>query len=174
MNPCIEEQNRGFAETFGHAADEHDQNQCVSLAHTLKGSAANIGAIALADAASSLEAESRQNADDCKAILGHLMTQLDLVFSEIARFLAQHAEQAEPGSPAGVRQADGAPELDFSHLATLIRNCDAGSIEECESLLARVSEEKSRAALMQIRAAVEQFDFDSAGSLLDSLKAALP
>ena len=79
-------------------------------------------------------------------------------------------EQADSGAPAGVQQGNGASELDFSHLATLIRNCDAGSIEECEFLLARASDEKSKAAILQIRAEIEQFDFDLAGSAIGSLQ----
>ena len=88
----FQELNSGFADTFGNAAAEHDQEKCISLAHTLKGSAANIGAIELSDAASALEVESRERAGEHQVTLGHVATQLDLVFGEIDRFLAQYAE----------------------------------------------------------------------------------
>ena len=74
-----------FATRYAAAREANDRETATRLAHTLKGAAGTIGAIALAQAASTLQHASSDGSPDIEAILGTVVGELDRVLGGLAQ-----------------------------------------------------------------------------------------
>ena len=88
--------NRNFEASFREAQSRGDQETMIRMAHTVKGSGANIGAQALARSAAELEAlcHAQTDGEEIESALARLVSELNPVFAAIATNRAQMAAEA--------------------------------------------------------------------------------
>ncbi|WP_296288123.1 response regulator [Pseudomonas sp.] len=135
-------------------------------AHSLRGAAANIGALALAKSATALEDACQAQAPEelISRLLFDLQAQLDIVQAGLANRLIQ---PVEPPAVASVTQ-DQASAL-LQQLRSLLENSDT-SAGDLIGRLAGFYHDPSRAELLrQIAEAIESFDYEQALAQLQQL-----
>ncbi len=156
-----------FAAAYRLACANQDLESAERLAHTLKGSAATIGAKSIAIAAGELERVTRARSDSATlaAKLQNLQSELLPVIDGLAVLQ----------TTAGEAPAAAAPEADAAHLAELrirlenmLRDGDAAATEVLAregAVLAALAPDRYR----ELAAAVDAFDFELALDLLREL-----
>jgi PAS domain S-box-containing protein len=161
-----------FAAAFRGARQADDPDAAARLAHTLKGSAGTIGAVAVRHAAERLEQALRQPSPPAEAVLEELVA---AVASSLASVLAglDRCLPAEPpaDSPAGPEAAPPSPELmaRLDPLRALLRESDGRANEALADLAARVSGSAWGPVIERARQAASRYDYDAALAALDDL-----
>ncbi|MBK1619797.1 hypothetical protein CKO42_15365 [Lamprobacter modestohalophilus] len=155
------------------AGGNWEQAQC--LIHRLKGVAGNLGAEALQRACTRLEASAKQRTADPDAQAA-VERELARVLAAIATLPAamptpRAASPATPASPANAMESPQ-PEQVLAELAVLIEDSSfaAGSRLEAERLL--LERAGLRHEAQQLQAALEDFDFETAQTLLEEIRTA--
>lgn len=155
-----------FAAQFEALDDEVDPSAKRRSAHSLRGAAANIGALAVARAAEALEDACRQHlpAQVVAPLLAALQVELDLVLAGLALHLMPPGEPAaEPPCEPG----DG-PTL-LRELAGLLLRSDTAA-EDAIARLGGIYRGRPEAAqLAGVALAIESFDYDLALQRLQEL-----
>jgi PAS domain S-box-containing protein len=160
-----------FRDNFEEARRCDDPDAAARVAHTLRGTAGNIGAKNTAAAATALELACKANADD----------------AEIARLLAA-AEQELAAVLAGLAVLDGAPPAPareatapasaplppqaaamMMQLRTLLADSDTAALEVLGELETLAQGHALARQLRKVSQEIERFDFDAALLALDSL-----
>ncbi|HRK40424.1 MAG TPA: response regulator, partial [Burkholderiaceae bacterium] len=179
----------GFADLFAQALLDADATAPARVAHTLKGTAGNIGARQVQAAAGELEHACLDNAPEAvvQAALAEVLAQLTPVIQGLrvfagdepipsdvatpkaapAAFVAAPASQDAPGPTAATTH----PEWDagLSKLETLLADSDVEAMDVLDELQDMANGHQQRDALKRVARAVEAFDFDAA---LDALQKA--
>ncbi|MCS5690866.1 PAS domain S-box protein [Cyanobium sp. FGCU-6] len=159
-----------FAAAFRSARHADDPDAAARLAHTLKGSAGTIGAVAVRHAAERLEQALRQPSPPGEAELGELVA---AVASSLAPVLAglDRSLPPEPAAdgPAGPEAAPPSPELmtRLDPLRALLRESDGRANEALADLSVRVSGSSWGPVIERARQAASRYDYDAALAALD-------
>ncbi|MFR0692851.1 response regulator [Enterobacterales bacterium AE_CKDN230030158-1A_HGKHYDSX7] len=148
-----------FAAQFRELAGADDPTARCRAAHTLRGAAANIGAMALAGSAATLEQACRTGGpeDQLARHLIDLLAQLDIVQAGLASHPA--LQEAQPGT-GELPEEQAGPLL--RQLETLLENSDT-SAGDLIGRLAGAYQDPTRAGLLrEMAAAIEGFDYERA------------
>jgi CheY-like chemotaxis protein len=162
------ESERNFAVQFDSARSDPDLKAAERLAHTLKGSAGNIGARDVQQAAGELEFACRGGAPEAslQPLVERVVTALDIVIAGLDRLGSKEAEEAAPSS-APTDHGQVMPLL--LQLRKLIEDSDSEASELAETVESRVRGTAAEAQMRGVSAALEAFDFDQALIALDAL-----
>ena len=174
-----------FADDFAAARTQDDHTTMIRLAHTVKGSAASIGAQALADLCAALEAacEPGQPGEDVDTRLQPVLAELRRVHDGLTSLDGAPAGAALPDTisgttpgtaPGNTPTASLTPAL-LAEIDALYALVDSGDTEAevvAQVLLDKVHGTAAEQPLVRIRAALEEFDFDTASALLAELRSA--
>ncbi len=152
---------QGFQKEFEGALRSDDARAPMRSAHTLKGVAGNIGALAVQQEAANLELLCSDHADDAKVqeSLRAVVSKLETVTQAIDKYLSSISEK------------DEMPEsVDFDHemkqLAILVSEFDTEALELVERLTKASLSEKQQVLVSGLIEHLESFDFDGAETLL--------
>jgi len=157
--------NEGFAGHFAAAQADADAGAAIRVAHTLKGTAGNIGARGIAAAAGELEhaCKSGQPAKTIEGLLAKTVAELEPVIRALSNVRAEEAEEKPPAAkadPAEVRKL-------ITTIITLADNGDADAADAVEKLADLVKGTILSPSVDRISGALEDYDFDAA---LDELR----
>ncbi len=151
-----------FKSEFDAALLSDDKRAPMRCAHTLKGVAGNIGALAAQREAANLEVLCSDHADSAKVqeALESLLAELGLVSVAIDHYLESVAIRETPTE-----------ELDFEReleqLGTLVVEFDAEALELVGSMLQGNLTAPQRELLVKVSQRLDDFDFDGAQALLE-------
>ena len=156
-----------FADLFAAARQDADAEAATRAAHTLKGTAGNIGARGVQAAAAELESACKDKAPDDRiaALLEKTLAELAPVIEGL-----QLLEETE-AAPAAKAPALPAAELQarLDKLKALLEESDSEAGDLLADLLEKVAGSRLEKALKPVAAAINDFDFDAA---LEKLAAA--
>lgn len=152
------------------ALAQQDLAEAERIVHTIKGVAANLGAIALADAAACLDAELRH--DSCPpAPLQHFREQLQTAFAQLREALTPPTSETASDATAAGSNSETRPLRDDEHellqrLEACLAACDGEALELIElqrqALIAMIG----APGYEQVRTPLLLFDFASAHTAL--------
>jgi CheY-like chemotaxis protein len=159
-----------FEALFQAALQDADAGAATRVAHTLKGTAGNIGATGVEAAAAELEAAclAGRDAATLDALLARTLAQLAPVIAGIAG-LGGGSRSAGPASgndPAAHPTDPARLRAGLAGLRKLLAESDAAAGEALAELLPLVRGTPLAAPLRKIEAALDAFDFDAALALL--------
>ncbi|MGH6646278.1 response regulator [Aquabacterium sp.] len=157
-----------FGTQFSHALRDQDPEAALRLAHTLKGLAGNIGAMALQHASAELETACQAGTDaSLETALAQTLSALNAVRSDI-RALVQ---------PAQTEAADATPLLrdpviqgQWLKLAQLIDDNDAQAQDLIQDLVEGWPGLSQLSSVRDLSDALSRYDFDAAGSVLKGIR----
>jgi CheY-like chemotaxis protein len=154
-----------FAELFAAAQLDADPEAATRAAHTLKGTAGNIGAKALQGAAAALEhaCAEKANPEVIADLLEKALAELAIVMPGLERIGA-----GAPAAAATPALATADLNAALSKLKTLLEESDSEAGDLLADLLEKLGNTSVGRQLKPVAAAVESFDFDTA---LEHLKA---
>ena len=167
------EQQRDFAAQFTQARAGDDASAAARAAHTLRGTAGNIGARPLAEAATALELACKANAGDTDiaSLLNAVEKQLAPVLAGLDAWAAQRGDDAKAAATSGsAALPPQAAEL-MTRLRTLLSDSDTAALELVEELEALAQGSAHARQLRKVSQEIERFDFDAALIALDALDA---
>jgi two-component system sensor histidine kinase/response regulator len=157
--------NQGFAEQFGAALADPDPTAASRLAHSLKGSAGNIGAFGVAQMAAELErsCHSGVSNEQIQAALAGVEQSLAPVLAALAG-LDDHNPVPEslallPGDELQLR---------LLRLGRLLAESDSEAIEVLQALRALALAPALAERLARVAQQVDRYNFDAALALLES------
>ncbi|MDE2119359.1 MAG: response regulator [Betaproteobacteria bacterium] len=149
---------RMFAQDFGDAASrlaDLDPEQARALVHKVRGSAASLGLVDVAERAASVE---RALARDGAVDLAGLGEALRIACESIAH----HAGPARDGESVGTAQAQATSPVDAQLLERCLAGLDRDNPDALTPLLAELAARLPASALAEITRRVERFDFRGA------------
>ena len=155
-----------FSSTFARALHDADPEAATRLAHTLKGTAGNIGAAAVQSAAGELERGCLRGA--APEELSALTQQLDLVLAPVLAGLRELA--AAPAAAVAVSEP-GQIDAGVSRLRALVEGNDPDAVQLAADIAALGRGSPAGEMLEELARALEAFDFEAATGLLDRLGA---
>jgi two-component system sensor histidine kinase/response regulator len=160
---------RNFVEQFAAARLDADPDAAMRAAHTLKGTAGNIGASAVQTAAETLETACHEHATDAAVDVALRRVEQELA-PVMAGLEAIHAE------PAGKLRSAGSSDVRLlrpllAKLRSLLAESDTDAAEVAEELTALTAGTALAADLQKINGLIGAFDFDAALALLDEVDA---
>jgi CheY-like chemotaxis protein len=154
----------GFAEQFQAALSDPDGSTPERLAHTLRGTAGNIGAKAIAQAAAELEQACKNG--ESRAVLEHLVAQVEqrlqptlAAFSVLPASAPVAVGNAQPAKPEVSKQLNA--------LKALLAESDTAALDALTALRNQALDQALARRLMLVAEQIELFDFDRALELLE-------
>lgn len=146
-----------FAELFASARTDSDPSAATRAAHTLKGTAGNIGAKGLQSAAAALEHACKEGRpqDEIEILLSRTLAELETVMAGLRRMAGGEAPVAPAISDAEVRAALG-------RLAALLEDSDSEASDLLEALLPKLAGAALATALQPVAKAIDDCDLDEA------------
>lgn len=168
---AFQENQGGAGEALEIAIQDQDWVLARRLAHTLKGTAATVGAESLRAAARSLEqALTQAKAEDYQPGLVLVRQELSLALESMASLLAAEALEPEPVLSGVENRAEGLDlPAQLSYLAQLLAANDAQSTRFIQELLQQKHSAEIQAELQGLELLIRRYDFDSAQKLLGAL-----
>ncbi|WP_457425567.1 PAS domain S-box protein [Roseateles sp. P5_E7] len=158
-----------FDEQFAAARSGADPSAAQRLAHTLKGTAGNIGAVELQAAAGRLEAACQPGHEPAEADepLAQVLQALAPVLAGLAAL-----EGDAPAADAAPTNAapDPALQAGLARLSQLVAQGDADAGDLADELLALAAGRPEAQALRRVSKALADFDFDAALAALKQLE----
>ena len=160
----------GFAAAYAAArADASDMLAARRVAHTLRGTAGNIGALGLQAAAAWLEdASGPDPGAAADAALAEVLDQLAPVLASLAEFAVREGGVAAAASPVVVDEARLRQGL--ARLSQLLSEGDIEAVDLAEALLAQAGDGALARTLQRVAKALSDFDFDTAAAALQALE----
>ena len=163
-----------FVERFKSAMIKQDKEEATRFAHTLKGSAGNIGASTLQGYADQLEQMCANDVDS--DALGNLLNQvteeLIIVLTELSGYLAKENNfDNTPATNDFIFTEQFKAQL--AELLELIENFETESIELAEDLLNQLKGTKQEAVFIKIYQQIEGYEFTEAETALGEFIAVL-
>jgi HPt (histidine-containing phosphotransfer) domain-containing protein len=161
-----------FAELFAAAKVDPDPEATTRAAHTLKGTAGNIGAKALQAAAGELEHACKDGkaAGEIDALFQKALAELELIMPGLE---SVGREPAVPVKVGAGNTAPSMPEAEFKaaldKLKGLLEDSDSEAGDLLSDLLDKLGIAPLAAQLKPVAAAIENFDFDVALDQLNSI-----
>ncbi|MEW6164243.1 MAG: PAS domain S-box protein [Pseudomonadota bacterium] len=156
----------GFGEQFARARQDADPMAATRCAHTLKGTAGNIGAKGVQEAAQQLElaCKESQSQDVIDALLARTLEALGPVLAGLEKVssggTATESSGAAMADPAQVQAL-------LDRLRVLLADSDTEAGDVIEELMPLVKGTPRAAGLRKVAAAIAEYDFDAA---LDALQ----
>jgi len=164
----FQESQQGFPQAFADALAAGDLTVATRLAHTLRGTAGNIGAMTLSQSAAELEAACKPAGGDIalaplSAAVNH---NLSTVLEGIDRLGATSKSQETPAiaTPPGPRF-----QRRLDELRRLLADSDAAALDALSELEGLVAGSTVAIQLRNIAEKIETFDFDEALALLETV-----
>jgi HPt (histidine-containing phosphotransfer) domain-containing protein len=160
-------------EDFEAARQSDDPTAAARVAHTLRGTAGNVGAKGVAATATALELACKAGAAEAE-----LATLLTAVENELAPVLSGLAAlvnytAAAEHTPAGAIGAVSALPPDaaatLAHLRKLLADSDTAALDVLETLESQATGHPLARQLRKVSQAIERFDFDAALEALDAV-----
>jgi HPt (histidine-containing phosphotransfer) domain-containing protein len=168
-----------FAALFAAALADPDPTAATRAAHTLKGTAGNIGAKGVQAAAAALEHACLQGADAAQTA-PLLQATLDALVPVVQGLRAFAGEKDAAGptasaDSAGVNAPPASPLLgvaaqDLDRLDALLRDSDVEAADLLEVVMEQAKGSAMGFALKRVAKAVEEFDFDAAVAALQQAR----
>ncbi len=162
-----------FRANFDAARRGDDPSAPARVAHTLRGTAGNIGAKQVAAAAAALELACKAGAGDDD--IGHLLDEVEQQLAPVLAGLAALAGGSGAGSAAAAAPASAsaplppqAPAL-LQRLRALLGDSDTAALEVLGELETLADGHPLARQLRKVSQEVERFDFDAALLALDAL-----
>jgi two-component system sensor histidine kinase/response regulator len=158
----------GFAELFRSAQADADPTAATRCAHTLKGTAGNIGARGVQAAAGDLERACKDGApqETVRALLDRTLAELSPVIAALERVSA--GETAPAMAATALDMAKVRPLLD--RLAAQLADADAEASDTAEQLQTLAQGAPLAKTLQKVVAAIAEYDFDAALERLNAIK----
>ncbi len=163
---------RAFDARFAAAQSDPDPKAAERLAHTLKGMAGNIGALAVQAAAGELEAACRHAASEetLRPLIARVTESLAPVLAALDRLPREDAEEsASTAPPVGFDQVLPA----LLQLRKFVEESDSEAGDLAMQLALQLRGSAVETQMKQLSAALEAFDFDQALEQADTLIAAV-
>lgn len=160
-----------FDALFEQAWQTQDLEAAIRFAHTLKGSAGNIGAEILQEASGKLEhacveASESNNIDSYNDTVRDLTKQtneqLVLVLNELIDYCRQHETENMSASDLADYAFDDEILAQLAHLLELIENFETDAIEVAEVILEQLSGYKQASRFTKIITQIESYEFTEA------------
>lgn len=160
---------KDFTEQFIQLRESGEQVALTRLAHTLKGSAGNIGATELYEIAHQLELASISNSDDIEQLFNQTKEQLINVISEIENTdtIAQNAAESDGNAHSVLSGDELVARLEA--LFELIDDFDATASEVATALEAEVSAPEIKSLFKEMINALDEYDFETAGDVTNQV-----
>ncbi len=150
-----------FASLFEAALQGADASAPARVAHTLKGTAGNIGALEVQSAAAALERACKEGASEAtrQALLEAVIRSLELVITGLHK-LDGHlpSSTTDTSTPGAHHQLQSA----LQQLEQLLTRCDAEAVDLLEHIQQRAEGTALAKALAAVEAPLNGFDFDEA------------
>jgi HPt (histidine-containing phosphotransfer) domain-containing protein len=166
-----------FAELFAAAQQDADPTAAARAAHTLKGTAGNIGAKGVQAAAAALEHAliNKAQPERIAKLLQHALSELAPVIAGLqaigAAPVSTSASAASTNSSAGAAPAPAVNQAQIQaalvRLTALLKDSDADAGEAVDELLELAQGTQLAFTLKRVAAAVADFDFDAALAQLE-------
>jgi PAS domain S-box-containing protein len=168
---------RDFTPRFVSARSGSDPAAPERLAHTLKGTSGNIGALAVQSAAGELELACRQAASEetLQPLLARVAETLATVVDALDRLKQDDAEQTAVRASAPALTQAGLHQFipDLLKLKKYIEDSDSEAGDLAMQLIVQLRGTPVEPRMRQLSAALEAFDFDRALPIADALIAAV-
>jgi len=154
----------GFADIFAKARTDADASAAARAAHTLKGTAGNIGARQVQAAAGALEQACFEGADatTIDGLLSALLRVLDPVIAALRLLDAPAQNTVTAAAPQDIT-------AELEALKRLLVQSDADASDVLSGLMDKAAGTPSAPILKQVERALEGFDFDAALAYLKQL-----
>jgi two-component system sensor histidine kinase/response regulator len=159
-----------FAELFAAARQDADPTAATRCAHTLKGTAGNIGAKGVQTAAGELEAACNEKLPEARIdeLLQKTLAELAPVMDSLQKVGSGRMETATNANDAPAISAE-ALQAGLVRLKVLLEDSDSEAADLVEELLELTKGSPLGAPLQKVAAAIGVYDFDSALEALQVL-----
>jgi two-component system sensor histidine kinase/response regulator len=158
-----------FADLFATARMDPDPTACTRAAHTLKGTAGNIGAKGVQAAAGELEQACKEGrpVTEIETLLSKALGELEPVIAVLQNVGAVSTAALPTETAAVIPAAELKAEL--ANLESLLEDSDSEAGDKLGVLIERLSGSALAQSLRPVADAVEGFDFDAALALLKNI-----
>ena len=155
-----------FSGQFQAARADADPTAAARLAHSLRGSAGNLGARDLAQAAAALEQSCLDGADE--SVLQTGVARVEGCLKQVLQGLAKLRPEPPrtPADPVAPRQLSDAR---LAELRQMLVECDITAVDTLKTLIGQAANAAEAGHLTRVCEQVERFDFDRALALLEEL-----
>ena len=161
-------ENQGDAiERLRHAQSQGDAATMLLRAHTLRGLAGNIGALALSRLAGELEQRLRDGMQVADPAIDQLVNQLDNAMAMALAIPDRPVTPAKPQAPQ-IHEPE-APEEALSYLQQLLDNDDAVAVSYFNELAAWLRQTAESTLVEQLARQISQYDFEEATATLQKI-----
>jgi PAS domain S-box-containing protein len=162
------EANERFSEQFVAAQADADSSAAARCAHTLKGTAANIGARRLAVAAGELELACKNAlpSETIDPLLARIRSELHVVLKSLGQVQAEELSETRPeakADPAELRRL-------LATINALVEDGDSEAVSAVEKLAKLVKGTTMSRSVETISAALAEYDFGTASEELRKLE----
>ena len=160
------QQYRHFEQEFSQAQTDADSSAAARYAHTLKGTAGNIGAQQLQQLAATLE-QLCLTQQDVTQIAQQVQTELNLLLPALAELAASETEPV-----AAVTAAPNKHQIKalLSQLQQLVEEFDTSATDVADQLQHLLQSSAQRADIGRLQQAIGAYDFEQAAQLLAQIK----
>jgi two-component system sensor histidine kinase/response regulator len=156
--------NQDFSPQFQRALQDKDPDAASRCAHSLRGSAGNIGAKAVQFAAQVLEQACRAQADISAPLL-QLEQELAVVLTALQQLNTSRGESSAEVQAADPQQIQHL----LQQLAALIADNDTEAVDKAEQLQSLIKDAEHKATLVTLLRHINNYDFDEAAAVLTLL-----
>jgi signal transduction histidine kinase/DNA-binding response OmpR family regulator/HPt (histidine-containing phosphotransfer) domain-containing protein len=163
----------GFAELFAQAQADSDKTAPERCAHTLKGTAGNVGAKLVQAAANELEVACREGAsvEEVKLVLKKTLAELAPVIEGLHSIAAGEVKSSAAETAAAPSAADmGRIKGLFEELGALLADSDSEAADVVEQLEDALKGTPHAKALGKLTSAIAEYDFDTALAALENVE----
>jgi PAS domain S-box-containing protein len=138
------------------------------IAHSLKGVSGNIGALALAELAASLEQAIKKGTTvaECRMFLAEIEQQFEVLRQAILRYLP---DEVEPVSPDNVKPLNRELRAELQQLGALLAQNDGEALDRFDSLRQELSASLPQDELSGLALRIAQFEWESAQKQIAAL-----
>jgi CheY-like chemotaxis protein len=165
------EKQSGAGQQIAVAIQAGDRERAERLAHTLKGVSGNLGIAAVQQAAAKVEHAIRKGDGSVPGLLGELESMFGRQVAAIRNGLEVAGQTARAASAA--RFDPDAAATAIARLKTLIDSNYGEATEAVGELAESLAGSLDAQQIDQLRAAMDEFDFEKAATALDAIVAAL-
>ena len=158
-----------FAELFTTAKNDPDPQATTRAAHTLKGTAGNIGAKGVQATAADLEHACMEGkaADEIETLFQKVLAELAVIMPGLEEVAASGTAAATPAKPSAIPDAEVKSAL--AKLRQLLEDSDSEAGDLLSELLDKLGHTSLAQKLKPVAANIDSFDFDAALETLNAV-----